>query len=912
MYRRKTDEKLLQELLSRGYGVDERKKWRDRWRRNLEAKYNIERRRKQRQDEVKLKTPGSIPGSPLSAAQQEEVQHRQRAEDAIRPISPRLRRRVDCYAYRNRFRVTGFYERFLSFLTLFFPGIKDRASWNLTRFLVAGKGYRIDNPAAYCLVDNLDALYFSSRFLLGHYKQVRLSDASRTSSPNIGKIEQHLRNRDPFTFEFLTLFTIQDEDLLGSLDFIRVKLAGGKRVEVEALVRPVAHVYRLGMLTDGLDPKRLDDLFRTISEVNRVYSTGAEGRMQIEVAVSRLQIAFSNLTEFQHQLFPVLLKMLGVFFPEEELGRRENRLLVYDFVGIKEEERLTHRQYEGWRRMMAEGKKTEGAVDELSAAEGEQKEIEDEEVRPSFNEKFGEILTILRRVFPGSKIDRLTDWPYILPYFDLKIFNRDITFPSSIQNVSRFDPMGQIMVLHRVIDNMLTSIDAYAVDEVLKKDGEFKESLSELIAEWQRIYPNLFDLYLKELGDYIRMVGSSERGAFRRTPLRESIEENLNQVRSMAIRHYEVMLVGSVSQVRFFSVRLYKLTEELFDLLAELCEKLDRESIRSKDPASVKFYNDFNSRHIVDFGVNEYKPTLRQLRRFFERRFRKPLPSIRKRAQSAFFEILFGIVDLYYYLLNERESPYRSSEGKVFYAQSQELESWNKTREAIDALGTKEPDQYTDQDEDYTIDAPTGLLSAESWKDDFPEQFDDMRAEGFVAILAVTVDGWESLSNTKAGEQIFRDIAGIVLDEVRMGEDRGIHISAFRPRDDEIFVVLQDNCQVGAELAEGIRTLQEEHLKAVTLEAISPKAQSLEAAPSETQAQGVFPFSGDESQNETVRGTVSLGVAQVEDCPDLAAAIDRVEKAACLARESGNSVVVYQDGKLLAFHDFICLVKEAE
>ena len=103
---------------------------------------------------------------------------------------------------------------------------------------------------------------------------------------------------------------------------------------------------------------------------------------------------------------------------------------------------------------------------------------------------------LLGRVFPGSNIEGLADWPHLLSHFDLRVFNRDITFPNGIRHVSRFDPMGQIMILHRIIDNMLSSIDAFGVDEVLKKDGEFKGNLSDLIVEWQRIYASLFDPYL--------------------------------------------------------------------------------------------------------------------------------------------------------------------------------------------------------------------------------------------------------------------------------------------------------------------------------------------------------------------------------------------------------------------------------
>jgi hypothetical protein len=108
---------------------------------------------------------------------------------------------------------------------------------------------------------------------------------------------------------------------------------------------------------------------------------------------------------------------------------------------------------------------------------------------------------------------------------------------------------------------------------------------------------------------------------------------------------------------------------------------------------------------------------------------------------------------------------------------------------------------------------------------------------------------------------------------------------AIRLQENEICIVLQDNCLAGAQLAENLRNLQEDHVKAVPL--------------------------GTSSRDEGAekRGTLSLGVAQVEDCADLDSALERVAKAFALAREYGNAVVVYQDGKLLSYENFSRLLE---
>ena len=194
---------------------------------------------------------------------------------------------------------------------------------------------------------------------------------------------------------------------------------------------------------------------------------------------------------------------------------------------------------------------------------------------------------------------------------------------------------------------------------------------------------------------------------------------------------------------------------------------------------------------------------------------------------------------------------------------------------------------------DYTIDSQTGLLSAEFWDDDFPEQFEDLRAEGFLSFLAMGIDGWMDLHGTPPGDKILKDqilkeISAAILEESNSRARRNAHMMAFRLRENEICVAVQDNCQAGAELAERLRNLQEEHIKAVPLDISS---------------------GGDRDEN---RGTLSLGVAQVEDCTDLGSALERVEKAFALARESGNAVIVYQDGKLLSFENFARLLEESD
>ena len=80
------------------------------------------------------------------------------------------------------------------------------------------------------------------------------------------------------------------------------------------------------------------------------------------------------------------------------------------------------------------------------------------------------------------------------------------------------------------------------------------------------------------------------------------------------------------------------------------------------DPVTRKLAEDFAAAGIVDFvgrsqtGSPDYKPVVRQLRRWIEARHRAPIASIPFQAQLAYLEVFRGTAELYAYLLNDRSS----------------------------------------------------------------------------------------------------------------------------------------------------------------------------------------------------------------------------------------------------------------
>ena len=245
--------------------------------------------------------------------------------------------------------------------------------------------------------------------------------------------------------------------------------------------------------------------------------------------------------------------------------------------------------------------------------DAETEENEEEEKKRKRDREIKNVLNFLGELFPQSNLEKLTEWPHLLSYFDVRVFNKNLKFPGEIQNVSRLDPAGQIMILHRILDNLLTSLDPRNLDEVFSANGKLEVRLSDIIKEWQTIYSHVFDPYLNELNDYYRLIVTSEEQGVSMSTFSRKLEDNLNQIKNQCIRNFG-RIVGEGS-TPFSSVRLYKLAEELSGVLAETRDTLNLEKLGKKDKISVRVLQELLKIHgtVAEAGFR------RALRKFKKR-----------------------------------------------------------------------------------------------------------------------------------------------------------------------------------------------------------------------------------------------------------------------------------------------------
>jgi hypothetical protein len=879
----KSDRDLLAELLAKGYGAEERRDRRAR--RQAVARKNAaaaEKRASAVGDGAALRRSTQSERTP-------EPENAQRMEDRLGPLSSAMRRRIDRYAWRNGFLATGVRERVRSILTVFFPGLEDWASVPLVRELVGLRGDPGD-PATCSLLDALVLLGTSARALLAADRAARAARAGAIRRPGEERVAERvassMRAREPFLLPLLSRLAAPDEMAVRALEFTRLAYRRGDRIRVRSLVRPARSVFHLALATDALETDVVARLMTTAAEVARQHEPDAAGRRRIEGAAAAIQVLLGRLRDFRHELFPILLKCMAVHFPEEALWDETRSRLVDDYVGLGAGDTLDYHGDLERRRHATPGREAE-APDEprtpgAEAANAEtqaagiavgkeppaggpaEAPVADDSVR-----RLAGALELLRTLFPGSGIHRLRQYHFVLPYFDLNVFNKDLTFPASAQLLARNDPMAQIMVLHRIIDNLISSIDPIALTEVLAPTGASRGGMPDLARRWKEAYPTLFDPYLKQLEDYARVMELD-----RHSPAARRMEDTLNRIRNYAVRRFGRIVVGG-GRLDITASPLYALSE---DLLAE-CRAIDavvnERLYLEKNRQTVAVLESMAARNVIDLELNLYKPTIERLRRLIETRMGTTIDRARPRAMLLFFDFLSQVAVLYDWLLGDERSFFRAPPEGPFHAGLEERRRWAAAREAAGrGAGDARP--------------VAASATPESWADEAGKRLDALKKAGRVALVVADLAGRDVLE----GEGEPGVLAFAAAAAAGCGDSAAAVTGIGR---DRLVATLPRATQAAVAWAGRWRDRTAESLKRHPLygEVIEQKG-----------ASGLAGLAG--------LAVLVAGIADVSDSAGPREALARAEAAlqaaAASARAGGASLAVWTEGAVVGYEDYLSRV----
>ena len=881
-------ERVYQSLRDKGYGEAEARRRsqlaleRLRAERDLVERKRARRRAMEEPSVAERREPADVagplpsPGSPLPAGTSTDVELR-RAGDWLPSVPPRLRRRINHWAWRRGYLITRLPQRLGDLASIVDLRRKDFVSRPLLRLLAERRAMRGTNPFAFSFADTLDALRETAGILLGARSPQRIADREKARQLEL-EVRRSLESRESFAVEYLAEFLEPRDMLRRSLEFLGLAFASGRRVEVAELARVVKDGCRLVLRTGSVEPERLDALLGLTREVNLAHDRSPRADAELEEAVAVFRACLLNLPKFAHEMYPALLKMIAAFYEEDD-DDPEKRRLVLSFLELPEADILT---WEGWRRHQAERR-------ERALAEERGRELErlEQEKAEGFAERFEGTLATLAALFPDSLIDRVEQGAFALPYFANRVFTRAPLVrarQADLECLSSSDAMGLVIVLHEILDDLLGSLDAWPLEQLLGRDG-IGEDFAFLREEWHDVHSRIFEPYLDEIREYWREVSvpdARRARIFRDSQRARTLEERVNRLKNRVIRGYGHVVAGRETGE---AGRLYDLAARLAGRLGEVCESLNRERLASGDPVSEKLAEDFGRAGIVDFvgrsqtGSPDYKPVVRQLRRWIEARHRAPVASIPVQAQLAYLEVFRGTAELYAYLLNDRSSFVARSGHALLVAGEAERQQWRHEREerGRDSLALLEA-RLKEEVAGHFVDGLTGLRNKDFFLKELPTRLERLRARRRpLAFLMIDIDHFKWVNDElghETGDAVLKATAQLVLDNVREGD------LAVRYGGEEILVAVPAALHTGVLLAERLRHLQERQLAA------------------SEQLAKVRKIGADRGQP---CGTLSVGVAEVTSVTDIGKAVERADRALYAAKQRRNLVVLLDAARGDAF-----------
>ncbi|MFW5683536.1 MAG: diguanylate cyclase [Spirochaetota bacterium] len=785
-----------------------------------------------------------------------------RMEDWFPDVPASLRRKVNKWAYQKRLRITGVRERWHDFISIFRPSTPDLVSRSLLPLLARRKHYLSENPYNYSLATTVDALYTVSRTFLG--RSGGKPDRERA-------VGDALRRRDPFACEYLSRFAHFDESLRQSLAYLELAMANNTDIPVAALARITRETYRLVLTTELVPTAKVDSILTLAKEVLPAYGGHDGYGLGLDDAAVIFQISLENLQRFKLELYPVVVKAIKSFYEYEDPSpEKQTRMLA--FLGLDEHEILTVQSF-----YREEARRKEQFLAEQQVLQLERVEREKE---ASFATRFEGVRKILGALFPDSGIESLEQAAYLVPYFDERVFVNSLPFDHGSANVemlSRFDPLQPVIVLHRIVDNLLSAVDHVRLEAILGRE-DVAEALAEIKSQWTRVYESIFTPYLKSLNEYARgLADESYARAYLQTTSARRLEVEINRLRNLAIRNYGHVAGGTANAT---AVRLWSIVERLILLLDETGQELHPDLAKRTDPLSRRVYEALGSDPVVDFrehatpGTADFKPVIRQLRRYIEAKYHSSLASIPRVAQLFLLDVMRGVVELYGYLLSDEASPLRAAGSRVLLAGDEEAAVWRQERQSRGTLTERLRIRLDEHLSSEYTDALTGLKTKNYYLQKLPALYGKIAQSGkSLSVLLVDIDHFKWVNDElghQRGDDVLRDASTTLLDSVRRGSDVAIRYGG-----EELMIVSPMPLHNAIVLAERLRHAQEQHVAERDLYAPVVTISEQRGEPCATFSVGVVERGADES---------------LESC------VERADKALYQSKQTRNAVTIGHGG----------------
>ncbi len=799
-----------------------------------------------------------------------------RAEDRFPAVAPALRRRINAYARSLRLPIVGAREWLDDILSLLPFRIPDCVARDFVGRLTLQRGIEHLEHGELSLYDTLHALSFSSQKLLGELLPSpggstglagARSGTRHDAASEAENAKADLRRRDPFGYRVLQEFVSPYGEIKKHLEYLRLRYTGGERIEAAALSEITRVVYRLCLKTEQVDNQSISHLIELTREIQSAYRRSEAYADELDEAARLFRIARENLDRYKFELYPVMLRLLGAFHPwrpqDEALNKR-----LRDCVGVADREVLEYRSFH---------KQLEQAQAEQRRAV-EQRELErlEREKTSGFRDSYAPVLRLLGSLFPGSEIDQIDQGAFVLPYFERVLFRDSPRFVSveyGLTSLSAEDPLAVIIPLHRIIDDWLHSIDPYRVERILG-DEAISSALLMVRDEWQAVYTELFDLYLRDIGAYAKEISvSSERAReFLRSRSAYVLQRDIEGLRKRLLRRSERS--GAVRD-RSDRIVLPMLAERLHNELIAVGRQVSLATLRRDDPAARRLIKSLTEAPLVEYAGHaepssyDYKPATRQLKRYIEARRQQPIAEIGAFASLFPLDTLRSVADLYRFLLRDASSFLMLAGSRVETAGPFERAAWEKAESESSDPGASLRIEFAEELSGHHLDQLTGLRNKNFYLERMPELFKRVRRDGKpITIVMLDIDHFKWINDTlghQYGDRMLAAVGELIGTNTRPSD------WAVRYGGEELLILIGDDLNAAVVIGERLRHQQHERVES---------------------AGEYEPVRRIARENGEPCGTFSVGIAAVEDCSELESAVERVDAVLYAAKRSRNLVMV--------------------
>ena len=367
------------------------------------------------------------------------------------------------------------------------------------------------------VVDYVSPIFIKRR-MPEYYKKIEtLVVSTRSMFPrNNTKRSERIKRSAPLVYSILDTIRYWNIEKISG-DLARIQ-ANPKHAKVSDFAEILRSVYRPLFILELMNPdSHIRGAYKILYKILYIENPmDAQSKYQDLIRVA-LSSYFEIRRDIYYLLYPLLMKTVSSRFIPYERFFMERRNRIMAFLNITENDRLDPNMALPADDKAAKDEASEEAPPETNT---ENQETEEKEEQISEEEKarrdaeeaekkaLDRGLQTLEALFPKAGWDRLSSFPDLYPYFaDV------LDFKKGIVNIAPTDPMQQIHVLMRILEELFYGLRYVSFGAIPDPKGNFDEidmHLEKIINNWRNLLETSLEKeYLPRLSDYVHIVEGS-------------------------------------------------------------------------------------------------------------------------------------------------------------------------------------------------------------------------------------------------------------------------------------------------------------------------------------------------------------------------------------------------------------------